>query len=156
MSLKEETTKWMTSLGFQDNTEAEYPNFIFSLKQFMEPDDDLKKIAKENRDFDPLDEPFISLGLAEYFYLKYHKKEEQINIGEGHFTESSYISKENDYQCSLCGKHLNGFGWRANYVLGSKEQSCELDETLYPAQWFCSKYCLKKAQEGEELWSFEK
>lgn len=156
MSLKEETTKWMTSLGFQDNTEAEYPNFIFSLKQFMEPDDDLKKIAKENRDFDPLDEPFISLGLAEYFYLKCHKKEEQIHIGEGRFTESSYISKENDYQCSLCGKYLNGFGWRANYVLGSKEQSCELDETLYPAQWFCSKYCLKKAQEGEELWSFDK
>lgn len=156
MSLKEETTKWMTSLGFQDNTEAEIPNFIFSLKQFIEPDNDLKKVAKENRDFDPLDESFISLGLAEYFYLKCHKKEEQISIGEGHFTESSYISKENDYQCSLCGKYLNSFGWRANYVLGDKESNCELDETFYPAQWFCSKYCLKKAQEGEELWSFDK
>lgn len=70
MNLEEETIKWMSSLGFQDNTKADYPNFTFSLKQYLEPDEDMKKVAKINKDFDPIEEPNISLGLAEYFYLK--------------------------------------------------------------------------------------
>lgn len=160
MSLKSETIEWMKSLGFQDNTEAKYPNFIFSLQQFIEPDEDIKLITKENKDWDPLEEVNFSLTLAEYFYLKCkrakEKTKEKVNIGNGRFSESDYISKENGYQCSLCGNYLDGFGWNAPWVLGDKELGCELDETFYPSQWFCSKYCLKKAQGGAELWSFDK
>lgn len=127
----------------------------------MEPNSTIKKIAKSNKGWDPLEELNISLQLAEFFYLKNketkeEQKNEKVNIGNGRFTESSYISKENEYRCSLCGNYLNGFGWNAPYVLGDKELGCELDETFYPSQWFCSKHCLKKAQEGAELWSFDK
>lgn len=76
MSLKSETAEWMKSMGFQDNSEAEIPNFIFSLKQYMEPDETIREIAKNNKDWDPLEEvSFISLQIAEFFYLKQKGKE---------------------------------------------------------------------------------
>lgn len=70
MSIREDTIKWMTGLGFQDNSEAEIPNFTFSIKQFIEPDEDIVEIIKDNPKWDVLDEGFINLELAEYFYLK--------------------------------------------------------------------------------------
>lgn len=75
MSLKSETAEWMKSMGFQDNSEAEIPNFIFSLKQFIEPDETLQEIAKNHKDWDPLEEWYISLQTAEFFYLKQKDKE---------------------------------------------------------------------------------
>lgn len=75
MSLKSETVEWMKSMGFQDNSEAEIPNFIFSLKQFIEPDKTLCEIAKNHKDWDPLEEWCISLQVAEFFYLKQKDKE---------------------------------------------------------------------------------
>lgn len=75
MSLKSETAKWMKSMGFQDNSKAEIPNFIFSLKQFIEPDETMQEIVKNHKDWDPLEEWYISLQVAEFFYLKQKDKE---------------------------------------------------------------------------------
>lgn len=75
MSLKSETAEWMKSMGFQDNSEAEIPNFIFSLKQFIEPDETIQEIAKNHKDWGPLEEWYISLQTAEFFYLKQKDKE---------------------------------------------------------------------------------
>lgn len=68
--LDEEVREWMLSLGFQDNTEAEMPNYTYSLGQFVEPNEIVQQVALDSPDWNPLDDvAFISPELAKLFYL---------------------------------------------------------------------------------------
>ena len=68
--LDEEVREWMISLGFQDNTEAEFPNYSYSLQQYMEPNEIIEQVALDSPDWDPLEDvAFISPELAKLFYL---------------------------------------------------------------------------------------
>lgn len=68
--LDEETREWMLSLGFQDNTEAELPNYNYSLSQFVEPNEIVRQVALDSPSWDPIDDCIlISPELAKLFYL---------------------------------------------------------------------------------------
>lgn len=69
--LDEEVRQWMKSLGFQDNTGAQVPNYSYSmLNQYIDPNDIIRKVAEDSPDWDPMDDPIlISPQLAKIFYL---------------------------------------------------------------------------------------
>lgn len=72
--LDNEVRRWMDKLGFQDNTTAKIPNYQFSLRQFMDPNPIIQEVAKDSREWDPLDDgSFITPELAKVFYLAYKK-----------------------------------------------------------------------------------
>lgn len=100
MSIREDTIKWMTGLGFQDNSEAEIPNFTFSMEQFIEPDEDIVEIIKDNPKWDVLDEGFIGLELAEYFYLKNKRFMEKYSpydyTRKGYLTDNTGVKHEKE------------------------------------------------------------
>lgn len=74
--LQTEVQRWMESIGFQANLDAEKPNYILSISALVDPSDIVKTVAFEHRDWDTLDDlTMITPECAELFYRLAHKKE---------------------------------------------------------------------------------
>lgn len=72
--MKDEVRAWMESLGFQDNTKADIPNYVLSLKAFIAPCQVAREVYKHNKDWDPIkDISVISPEVAELFYQATHQ-----------------------------------------------------------------------------------
>ncbi len=76
-ALDKEVEKWMISLGFSSRIDAEIPNYILDFSQFVEPNELIKKVAKDCESWDLLDDiTCISPEVAKLFYLKFREKDE--------------------------------------------------------------------------------
>lgn len=69
MTIKQEVSEWMQELGFQDNSEAEIPNYQLSLGAYMDPNPLIEKVERNNPNWDTIEDiTMISPEVAELFY----------------------------------------------------------------------------------------